>query len=160
MNVKGKENPKHQKGIDTMATNIEKKITKQMKLSAIIDYFKDMEADATVDLATIKVDGQEQEVPITVQHIIDFAQHEVELLGKKKSGSATKGEDELATAILAYMEQNPTLLMTTTDLIKNCPACEGLNTQKVAPRLSNLEKAGLVVKSKEKGKTIWQYAGE
>ena len=143
-----------------MATNIEKKITKQMKLSAIIDYFKDMEVDATVDLATIKVDGQEQEVPITVQHIIDFAQHEIELLGKKKSGSTSKGEDELTTAILAYMEQNPTLLMTTTDLIKNCPACEGLNTQKVAPRLSNLEKAGLVVKSKEKGKTLWQYAEE
>ena len=141
-----------------MATNIEEKITKQMKLSAIIDYFKDMEADATVDLATIKVDGQEQEVPITVQHIIDFAQHEVELLGKKKSGSAAKGEDELATAILAYMEQNPNLLMTTTDLIKNCPACEGLNPQKVAPRLSNLEKAGLVVKTKEKGKSLWQYA--
>ena len=44
-----------------MATNIEKKITKQMKLSAIIDYFDGMDADATVDLATIKVDGQEQE---------------------------------------------------------------------------------------------------
>ena len=143
-----------------MATNIEKKITKQMKLSAIIDYFEGMDADATVNLATIKVDGQEQEVPITVQHIIDFAQHEVELLSKKKSGSVTKGEDELATAILSSMEQNPTLLMTTTDLIKNCPACEGLNPQKVAPRLSNLEKAGLVVKSKEKGKTLWQYAGE
>ena len=143
-----------------MATNIEKKITKQMKLSAIIDYFEGMDADATVDLATIKVDGQEQNVPITVQHIIDFAQHEVELLSKKKSGSATKSEDELATAILSYMEQNPTLLMTTTDLIKNCPACEGLNPQKVAPRLSNLEKAGLVVKTKEKGKTLWQYAGE
>ena len=143
-----------------MATNIEKKITKQMKLSAIIDYFEGMDADATVDLATIKVEGQEQEVPITVQHIIDFAQHEIDLLSKKKSGSATKSEDELATAILSYMEQNPTLLMTTTDLIKNCPACEGLNPQKVAPRLSNLEKAGLVVKSKEKGKTLWQYAGE
>ena len=143
-----------------MATNIEKKITKQMKLSAIIDYFEGMDADATVDLATVKVDGQEQEVPITVQHIIDFAQHEIELLSKKKSGSTAKGEDELATAILSYMEQNPTLLMTTTDLIKSCPACEGLNTQKVAPRLSNLEKAGLVVKTKEKGKTLWQYAGE
>ena len=141
-----------------MATNIEKKITKQMKLSAIIDYFEGMDADATVDLATIKVDGQEQEVPITVQHILDFAQHEIALRGKKKSGAATKGEDELATAILSYMEQNPTLLMTTTDLIKNCPACEGLNPQKVAPRLSNLEKAGLVVKTKEKGKTLWQYA--
>ena len=141
-----------------MATNIEKKIPKEMKLSAIIDYFEGIEVDATVDLATIKVDGQEQEVPITVQHILDFAQHEIELLGKKKSGSDTKGEDELATAILSYMEQNPTLLMTTTDLIKNCPACEGLNPQKVAPRLSNLEKSGLVVKTKEKGKSLWQYA--
>ena len=143
-----------------MATNIAKQITKQMKLSATIDYFEGMDADATVEVPTIKVHGQEQEGPSTVQHIIDFAQHEVELLSKKKSGSATKGEDELATAILSYMEQNPTLLMTTTDLIKNCPACEGLNTQKVAPRLSNLEKAGLVVKTKEKGKTLWQYAGE
>ena len=141
-----------------MVIIFEKKITKQMKLSAIIDYFEGMDADATVDLATVKVDGQEQEVPITVQHVIDFAQHEIELLSKKKSGSATKGEDELATAILSYMEQNPTLLMTTTDLIKNCPACEGLNPQKVAPRLSNLEKAGLVVKTKEKGKSLWQYA--
>ena len=141
-----------------MATNIEKKITKQAKLSAIIGHFDGMDANATVGRTTIKVDGREQEVLITVQHIIDFAQHEIELLGKKKSGSATKGEDELATAILSYMEQNPTLLMTTTDLIKNCPACEGLNPQKVAPRLSNLEKSGLVVKTKEKGKTLWQYA--
>ena len=143
-----------------MATNIEKKITKQMRLSTILEHFEGMDADTTLGCVTIKVDGKEQEVPITAQHIIDFAQHEIEQLGKKKSGSATKGEDELATAILAYMEQNPTLLMTTTDVIKNCPECEGLNTQKVAPRLSNLEKAGLVVKSKEKGKTLWQYAGE
>ena len=143
-----------------MATNIEKKITKQMRLSTILEHFEGMDADTTLGCVTIKVDGKEQEVPITAQHIIDFAQHEIELLGKKKSGSAAKSEDELATAILAYMEQNPTLLMTTTDLIKNCPECEGLNTQKVAPRLSNLAKAGLVVRTQEKGKTLWQYAGE
>lgn len=143
-----------------MATNIEKKITKQMKLSAIIDHFKDMDANEVLNWVEVKVDGKEQRVAITAGNVIDFAQHEIELLGKKKSGSATKGEDELATAILAYMEQNPTLLMTTTDLIKNCPECEGLNTQKVAPRLSNLAKAGLVVRTQEKGKTLWQYAGE
>ena len=143
-----------------MATNIEKKITKQMKLSAIIDHFTEMGESEPLGCVTIKIDGKEQEVAITAQHIIDFAQHEIELLGKKKSGSSTKGEDELATAILTYMEQNPTLLMTTTDVIKNCPECEGLNTQKVAPRLSNLAKAGLVVRTQEKGKTLWQYAGE
>ena len=66
-----------------MAINIEKKITKQMKLSAIIDYFEGMDADATVDLATIKVDGQEQGVPITVKHIIDIAKTEAEQLSKK-----------------------------------------------------------------------------
>lgn len=143
-----------------MATNIEKKITKQMRLSTILEHFEGMDADTTLGCVTIKVDGKEQEVPITAQHIIDFAQHEIELLGKKKSGSSTKGEDELATAILSYMEQNPNLLMTTTDLIKNCPECEGLNPQKVAPRLSNLAKAGLIVRTQEKGKTLWQYAGE
>ena len=143
-----------------MATNIEKKITKQMKLSAIIDHFKDMDANEVLNWVEVKVDGKEQRVAITAGNVIDFAQHEIELLGKKKSGSVSKGEDELATAILSYMEQNPTLLMTTTDLIKNCPACEGLNTQKVAPRLSNLAKAGLVIRIQEKGKTLWQYAGE
>ena len=141
-----------------MATNIEKKITKQMKLSAVIDHFKDMDANEVLDWVEVKVDGKEQRVAITAGNIIAFAEHEIDLLNKKKSGNATKSEDELATAILSYMEQNPPLLMTTTDLIKNCPACEGLNTQKVAPRLSNLEKAGLVVKTKEKGKTLWQYA--
>lgn len=143
-----------------MATNIEKKITKQMKLSAIIDHFKDMDASEVLDWVDVKVEGKEQRVAITAGMVIAFAEHEVELLGKKKSTSGKSGEDELATAILDYMEQNPNLLMTTTDLIKNCPACEGLNTQKVSPRLSNLEKTGLVVKTKEKGKTLWQYAGQ
>lgn len=141
-----------------MATNIEKKITKQMKLSAIIDHFKGIDASQVLSWVKVKADGKEQEVPITAGSVLVFAEHEIELLNKKKPTSSKSGEDELATAILDYMEQNPNLLMTTTDLIKNCPACEGLNTQKVAPRLSNLEKAGLVVKTKEKGKSLWQYA--
>jgi hypothetical protein len=58
------------------------------------------------------------------------------------------------------MADHPNQLFTTTDIIKGCPACEGMNTQKVAPRLNALSDAGSVTKSKDKGKTLWQYAGE
>ena len=143
-----------------MATNIEKKITKQMKLSAIINHFKDIDASEVLDWADVKVDGEEQRIAITAGMVLVFAEHEIELLNKRKSTSGKSGEDELANAILDYMAQNPTLVVSTTDVIKHCPACEGLNTQKVAPRLNALAGRGVLTKVKEKGKTFWQYAGQ
>jgi hypothetical protein len=55
------------------------------------------------------------------------------------------------------MADSPNQLFTTTDIIKSCSACEGMNPQKVAPRLNAMEKEGKVSKTKDKGKTLWQY---
>ena len=147
-----------------MATNIEKKITKQMKLSAIIDYFKDMEADATVDLATIKVDGKEQEVPITVQHIIDFAQHEIELLGKKNSPSketpqqvANRGLGEM---VVDFLREHEGERFTVTELMKQV---EGLPDEITNQRMTSLFRLDsvkpFVSRTMEKGRAYFQYAG-
>ena len=146
-----------------MATNVEKKITKQMKLSAIIDYFEGMDADATVDLATIKVDGQEQDVPITVQHIIDFAQHEIELLGKKNSPFketpqqvANRGLGEM---VVDFLREHEGEKFTVTELMKQV---EGLPAEITNQRMTSLFRLDsvkpFVSRTMEKGRAYFQYA--
>ena len=70
-----------------MANNVEKKITKVMKLSAIIALLKDMDANEVLDTVVVKT-GKDttQPVAITAGMAIEFAEHEIELLSKKNSG--------------------------------------------------------------------------
>ena len=149
-----------------MANNVEKKITKAMNYGAIIKHLENLPSGTVLDNVVIGSGENAKSVPITVELAIEKLTHEIGLLAKKNSSSSsktTKAQEAnmaLEADILEYMADHPNQLFTTTDIIKGCPACEGMNTQKVAPRLNALSEVGSVTKSKEKGKTLWQYAGE
>ena len=150
-----------------MANNVEKKITKAMNYGAIIKHLESLPAGTVLDTVVVGSGENAKSVPITVELAIEKLTHEIGLLEKKNSGSGsgkpTKAQEAnmaLEADILGFMADHPNQLFTTTDIIKGCPACEGMNTQKVAPRLNALSEVGSVTKSKEKGKTLWQYAGE
>ena len=150
-----------------MATNNEKKITKAMNYSAVIKHLESLPSGTVLDTVTVGSGENAKSVPITVELAIEKLTHEIGLLEKKNSGSGsgkpTKAQEAnmaLEADILEYMADHPNQLFTTTDIIKGCPACEGMNTQKVAPRMNALAEVGSVTKSKDKGKTLWQYAEE
>ena len=149
-----------------MANNVEKKITKAMNYGAIIKHLENLPSGTVLDNVVIGSGENAKSVPITVELAIEKLTHEIGLLAKKNSSSSsktTKAQEAnmaLEADILDYMANRPNQLFTTTDIIKGCPACEGMNTQKVAPRLNALAEVGSVSKTKDKGKTLWQYAGE
>lgn len=150
-----------------MATNNEKKITKAMNYSAVIKHLESLPSGTVLDTVVVGSGENAKSIPITVELAIEKLTHEIGLLVKKNSGSGsgkpTKTQEAnmaLEADILEYMADHPNQLFTTTDIIKGCPACEDMNTQKVAPRLNALAEVGSVIKTKEKGKTLWQYAEE
>lgn len=147
-----------------MATNNEKKITKAMNYSAVIKHLESLPSGTVLDTVVVGSGENAKSIPITVELAIEKLTHEIGLLEKKNSGSGsgkpTKVQEAnmaLEVEILDFMAESPNQLFTTTDLIKSCPACEGMNPQKVAPRLNAMEKEGKVSKTKDKGKTLWQY---
>ena len=150
-----------------MANNMEKKITKALNYGAIIKHLEILPAGTVLDTVTVGSGENAKSIPITVELAIEKLTHEIGLLEKKNSdsgsGKPTKAQEAnmaLETDILEYMADHPNQLFTTTDIIKGCPACESMNTQKVAPRMNALAEVGSVTKSKDKGKTLWQYAEE
>jgi hypothetical protein len=147
-----------------MANNMEKKITKALNYGAIIKHLEALPAGTILDTVTVGSGENAKSVPITVELAIEKLTHEIGLLEKKNSGSGsgkpTKSQEAniaLEAEILEFMADSPNQLFTTTDIIKSCSACEGMNPQKVAPRLNAMEKEGKVSKTKDKGKTLWQY---
>lgn len=98
-------------------------------------------------------------LPGLTQAQIDFINHEIELLNKKNSGekkpTATQVANEaLKTAIFEGMEINR--LYTVTEVIKEVPACAGLNNQKISPLMNQMVEAGLLKKSTEKRRSYFQ----
>ena len=102
-------------------------------------------------------------MPGLSQAQIDFINHEIELLNKKNSGdkkpTATQIANEaLKTAIFEGMEINR--LYTVTEVIKEVPACAGLNNQKISPLMNQMVDAGLLKKSTEKRRSYFQRVTE
>ena len=88
-----------------------------------------------------------------------FINHEIELLTKKNSGdkkpTATQIANEaLKVAIAEGMEANR--LYTVTEVIKEIPACAGLNNQKVSPLMNQMVLSGLLTKTEEKRRSYFQ----
>ena len=91
--------------------------------------------------------------------LVEFIDHEVELLSKKNSGekkpTATQVANESIKAnILAEMELNK--LYTCTDIIKCVEACNGFPTQKVSPLMNQLVAVGYLEKVVDKRKTYFK----
>ena len=90
--------------------------------------------------------------------LVEFIDHEIELLTKKNSGekklTATQVANEaLKVAILQGMVAGTQY--TVTDVIKSVPACAGLNNQKVSPLMNALVDEGKLVKTTEKRRSYF-----
>lgn len=88
---------------------------------------------------------------------------EIENLAKKKSGNGKPTKKQEANAVLAeqvatYMASHPETLFTVTDLVKGVPGLPAdMSTQKMTPLLTALVNENRVSKSKDKGKSLYQY---
>ena len=93
--------------------------------------------------------------------IVDFCNHEIDLLNAKKSSKTptkTQKENEVIMEQIAVdlaMFDNP---VTVTELIANGEGLEGLTNQKVSALLRKMVEAGRVVKSIEKKKAFFSLA--
>jgi hypothetical protein len=91
--------------------------------------------------------------------LVEFIDHEVELLTKKNSADKKPTAQQvanagIATAIIEGME--PNRLYTVTEVIKSIPACADLTNQRVSALLRQLVEAGKVKRTEDKRKAYFQ----
>ena len=104
------------------------------------------------------VEASEHEM---IDVLLEFVDHEVELLGRKTSGERKPTAVQVANAGIkdAIMDgAEPNRLYTITEFIKEIPGCEELTTQKVTALCGQLVAEGRLSRIKEKGKTFFQLA--
>lgn len=88
---------------------------------------------------------------------------EIENLAKKKSGNGKPTKKQEANSALAeqvadHMAENPARLWTVTELVKEVPNMPAdMSTQRMTPLLTALVNEGYVAKTKEKGKSLYQW---
>ena len=90
--------------------------------------------------------------------LVEFIDHEVELLSKKNSAEKKPTAQQVAnagivTAIIEGME--PNRLYTVTEVIKSIPACADLTNQRVSALLRQLVEAGKVKRTEDKRKAYF-----
>ena len=90
--------------------------------------------------------------------LVEFIDHEVELLTKKNSAEKKPTAQQvqnagIATAIVEGME--PNRLYTVTEVIKSIPACADLTNQRVSALLRQLVEAGKVKRTEDKRKAYF-----
>ena len=120
------------KEVDTMT---EKKMTKREYINRILSYAHDEDRE--------------------------YLEHELELLDRKNSAerkpTAKQTENAgIKTTILGWME--PDVQYVAADVVKNCPACEGLSAQRVSAMLTQLVNDGAIVKVVDKRKSFYSLA--
>ena len=91
--------------------------------------------------------------------LVEFIDHEVELLSKKNSAEKKPTAQQVAnagivTAIIEGME--PNRLYTVTEVIKSIPACADLTNQRVSALLRQLVEGGKVKRTEDKRKAYFQ----
>ena len=90
--------------------------------------------------------------------LVEFIDHEVELLSKKNSAEKKPTAQQVAnagvaTAIIEGME--PNRLYTVTEVIKSIPECADLTNQRVSALLRQLVEAGKVKRTEDKRKAYF-----
>jgi hypothetical protein len=93
--------------------------------------------------------------------LVEFINHELELLAKKNSADKKPTAQQTANegikqSILDGMEDNR--LYTITELIKNVPACAELTNQRVSALMRQLIADSLVVRTEDKRKAYFSKA--
>ena len=90
--------------------------------------------------------------------LVEFIDHEVELLTKKNSAEKKPTAQQvanasIATAIIEGME--PNRLYTVTEIIKSIPQCADLTNQRVSALLRQLVEGGKVKRTEDKRKAYF-----
>ena len=104
-----------------------------------------------------------RDIPAVAENpmLVEFIDHELELLAKKNSSekkpTATQVANEgLKLAIVEGMESNR--LYTVTEITKSIPECADLTTSKVSALLRQLREEGKVVRIEDKRKALFRLA--
>lgn len=93
--------------------------------------------------------------------LVDFINHEIELLEKKNSSekkptAQQTANDAIKVAILDAMEDGKNY--TITDLIKSVPECADLTNQRVSALIRQLVDKGEVIRTEDKRKAYFHLA--
>ena len=104
-----------------------------------------------------------EQMSVSAQAVIDFATHEIELLNKKSSSSSGKptktqieneGYKEVILKALATADKP----MTISEIMEYTDGLVGLKNQRVSALMTQLKKAGKVVRTEEKKKAYFSLA--
>ena len=115
------------------------KYTKRDFLSAIRSF---------VEINEINLTSPKGEM--TTESLLSFFDHEIELLEKKnaKPTATQTANVEIKSAIVDFMEVGKKY--TISNLIKECPACEGMSHPKVTSLIHALKNEVILVRTEEK----------
>ena len=97
--------------------------------------------------------------------LAEFVEHELDLLAKKNASgqgkltATQKANEELKSAILEEMSNEPNRLYSISEMIKVFPCCADLSLPKVTAVVTQLAKANAVVRVEEKRKAYFRYNG-
>lgn len=94
--------------------------------------------------------------------IVAFCEHEIELLNKKASGSSkptktqieNEGYKQAMLDIMAEFDRP----MTISEIMEVCEGIAGLKNQRVSALMTQLKKAGMVVRTEDKKKAYFSLA--
>ena len=93
--------------------------------------------------------------------LVEFIDHELELLAKKNSTEKKPTAQQVANAgaaeaILSHMSADPNRLFSITELIKEVPVCAELTNQRVSAIVRTLKEEGKVERIEEKRKAFFR----
>lgn len=154
-----KETLKNQKGRCTM-TN---KLTNRKALAIAMNVLQDLQQEA-IENGAESYEFKFENQCFSIEDVLNKLNSMVATLDNKATSTKrkpTKTQVENASFrdnILAFLRENPNLIVTCTDITKRVPELEGQTNQKVSALMQPLVKAKAVVKLTEKGKTYFQLA--
>lgn len=129
--------------------------TKKIYFKAIESYFN--ENDVVIPKTAIKGEGELQD-DITSQDVINFVNHEIELLDRKHSKTSqtkTQKENELIKESIVKVLTEIDRPVTITELQNESAEMEVYSNQKLSALLKQLVQSGIVTKTIDKKKSYF-----
>lgn len=129
--------------------------TKRIYFKAIENYFN--ENDVVIPKTAIKGEGELQD-DITSQDVINFVNHEIELLDRKHSKTSqtkTQKENELIKESIVKVLTEIDRPVTITELQNESAEIEVYSNQKLSALLKQLVQSGIVTKTIDKKKSYF-----
>lgn len=129
--------------------------TKRIYFKAIENYFN--ENDVVIPKTAIKGEGELQD-DITSQDVINFVNHEIELLNRKHSKTSqtkTQKENELIKESIVKALTEIDRPVTITELQNESAEMEVYSNQKLSALLKQLVQSGIITKTIDKKKSYF-----